>query len=58
VSDKVYEVRSGDTLWTIAVNHYGAVRDPRPLVYAVERHNHLTSTWLTPGQVLLLPPLE
>lgn len=48
-----YRVRAGDTLWSIAVEHYGG--DPRQGVWAISRENGLGGPTLTPGQVLLLP---
>ena len=49
----VYVVRPADTLWSIAVDHYGG--DPRNAVYELERRNHLASTTIRPGQRLILP---
>jgi nucleoid-associated protein YgaU len=48
-----YRVRPGDTLWSIAVRHYGG--DPRQGVWRLERENGLTGAALRPGQVLVLP---
>lgn len=48
-----YRVRPGDTLWTIAVDHYGG--DPRAAVWRLQQVNDLDDGMLTPGQVLRLP---
>jgi LysM repeat protein len=48
-----YRVRAGDTLWSIAVQHYRG--DPRQGVWRLQRENDLTGGALTPGQVLHLP---
>ena len=46
-------VAQGDTVWSIAVSHYGG--DPRPHVDAILRANRLDSPLLRPGQALQLP---
>ena len=48
-----YRVRPGETLWSIAVDHYGG--DPRQAVWRLQRENGLSGGTLTPGQVLRLP---
>jgi len=48
-----YRVRPGETLWSIAVEHYGG--DPRAAVWRLQRANELGDGVLTPGQVLRLP---
>ena len=48
-----YRVEAGDTLWSIAADHYGG--DPRQGVWAIQRENGLGGSTLSPGQVLLLP---
>jgi LysM repeat protein len=48
-----YRVQAGDTLWSIAVEHYDG--DPRQGVWAIQRENGLGGSGLMPGQVLLLP---
>ena len=48
-----YRVAAGDTLWSIAAEHYNG--DPRQGVWAIRRENALGGSTLTPGQVLLLP---
>jgi Tfp pilus assembly protein FimV len=49
-----YVVASGDTLWSIA-SDASPGSDPRPLVAAIERANHLVAPDLTPGQSLIIP---
>jgi nucleoid-associated protein YgaU len=48
-----YQVRGGDTLWSIATARYGG--DPRAAVWKIEHRNHLRDAAITPGQVLILP---
>lgn len=50
---QAYRVEAGDTLWSIASEHYGG--DPRQGVWAIQRENGLGGAGLTPGQVLVLP---
>ena len=54
VSVQAYTVRPGDTLWAIAQRVGERGQDPRPLVDAIVRENHLGPA-LTPGQVLSIP---
>ncbi len=49
----VYVVKPADTLWSIAVSHYGG--DPRAAVWRVQQRNGLSGTLVTPGQRLTLP---
>ena len=51
--ERVYVVRAGDTLWTIAAGHYGG--DPREGVWRLQNRNHLAGTLVQPGQRLRLP---
>ena len=47
-------VRAGDTLWTLASDHYSG--DPREGVYKIQQLNHLRSgETIAPGQRLVLP---
>ena len=46
-------VAPGDTVWSIAANHYAG--DPRQHVEAILAANHLRSPLLTPGQTLQMP---
>ena len=56
--ERSYVVRPGDTLWGVAARSYPHDRDPRPLVYLIERRNGLSSAAVQPGQRLVLPILE
>jgi nucleoid-associated protein YgaU len=56
-SEHRYVVHAGDTLWGIATRAYPGQHDPRRLVFAIERRNHLARADLHPGQVLVLPVL-
>ncbi len=51
--ERAYRVKSGDTLWSIAVASYGG--DPRAGVWKLRERNHLAGTTIAPGQVLRLP---
>jgi LysM domain-containing protein len=51
--ERMYVVRTGDTLWAIAATHYGG--DPREGVWRLQDRNHLAGTLVRPGQRLLLP---
>ena len=48
-----YVVRSGDTLWSIAVEHVAG--DPRAAVAAIRRANGLADSTVRVGQRLLVP---
>ena len=48
-----YVVAPYDTLWSIAVSHYGG--DPRDAVWQIQDRNHLSNSVIRPGQVLRLP---
>jgi nucleoid-associated protein YgaU len=51
-----YVVASGDTLWHIAIRHYGDDVDPRRAVYDLREANGLTAdVVLQPGDALALP---
>ncbi len=52
-----YTVATGDDLWTIAGDEYGADSDRRAAVYAIRTANGLESSVLQPGQTLTLPYL-
>jgi LysM repeat protein len=46
-------VAPGDTVWSIAANHFSG--DPRPHVDEIMARNHLSSPVLVPGESLLVP---
>ena len=48
-----YQVRAGDTLWSIAVERFPG--DPREGVWQLRERNHLASTTIVPGQLLVVP---
>jgi nucleoid-associated protein YgaU len=48
-----YVVQPGDTLWSIADEHYAG--DPREGVWRLEHRNHLASAAIVSGQVIVLP---
>lgn len=50
----VYVVRPGDTLWSIAREHYPDA-DPRAAVYAIRQLNDVDPGRLRPGDVLMMP---
>ena len=47
----VYQVRAGDTLWTIASKLVPA-KDPREIIDVIMKANHLGSPTIIPGQTL------
>jgi nucleoid-associated protein YgaU len=51
--EEPYVVRTGDTLWELAVERYGG--DPREGVWRIREHNELGPGPLRPGTVLYLP---
>lgn len=48
-----YTVKSGDTLWAIAISHYAG--DPRDAIYRIDHRNHLGGSTIVPGERLVLP---
>lgn len=54
-SQRIYTVRSGDTVWGIASRIAGPEADPRPLVDRILRANDLRATSLRAGQTIVLP---
>lgn len=48
-----YRVRPGDTLWSIAAEHYNG--DPRQGIWRLRRENGLAGAALEPGQVIVIP---
>jgi LysM repeat protein len=51
--DRVYTVKPGDTLWSIATSRYGG--DPRSGVWKIEQRNGLGGGTIRAGQRLVLP---
>jgi LysM repeat protein len=49
-----YQVRPGDTLWSIAAERYTGA-DVRERVGEIEQANGLTSPAIVPGEVLKVP---
>jgi len=52
--ERVYVVRAGDTLWSIAERSYGG--DPREGVWRLSKRNHLDGALIRPGERLVVPP--
>ncbi len=50
-----YTVRAGDTLWSIATEHYPSSEDPRVNVEAIREENGLEGSTIRPGTRLDLP---
>jgi nucleoid-associated protein YgaU len=48
-------VRSGDTLWDIATAHTEPGDDVRDTLLDIKRANGLSTSMITPGQVLVIP---
>lgn len=53
VTQRTYVVRAGDTLWSIAAR-LSPGSDPRPVIEAIERANHVEAGDLAPGRRLLI----
>jgi hypothetical protein len=51
--ERLYRVRAGDSLWSIALANYAG--DPREAVWRVQERNGLAGTTINPGQRLVLP---
>jgi LysM repeat protein len=51
--DRVYTVKPGDTLWSIATSRYGG--DPRSGVWKIEQRNGLSGRQLVAGTRIVLP---
>lgn len=53
---KEVTVRSGDSLWSIAVRHHEeAHMDVNDLILAIKKANELNSVVIYPGQTLVIP---
>jgi len=52
---RVYIVRPGDTVWSIAVRIGAPGADPRPLVDRLTALNHVRDAEIVPGERLVLP---
>ena len=50
-----HTVEPGDTLWSIATEHYPPSEDPRAKVEAIRQENHLEGYGIWPGMRLELP---
>ena len=50
-----YTVRAGDTLWSIATEHYPSSEAPRANVEAIREENGLEGSTIRPGAGLDLP---
>ena len=50
-----HTVESGDTLWSIATEHYPPSEDPRAKVEAIRQENRLEGYSIRPGMRLELP---
>lgn len=53
VAQRLYVVRAGDTVWSVAVRLSGS-GDPRPVVDALIRDNHIRDARIWPGERLRL----
>jgi hypothetical protein len=51
--ERRYQVRPGDTLWSIAERTFPG--DPREGVWELRERNKLDSSLIVPGQTLVLP---
>jgi hypothetical protein len=54
VARRIYVVRFGDTLWSIA-RGISPSADPRPIVDAIARSNAVAVGSLVPGQTIVIP---
>ena len=50
-----HTVESGDTLWSIATEHYPPSEDPRAKVEAIRQENRMEGYSIRPGMRLALP---
>lgn len=52
---KKVRVKTGDSLWKIATEHYSTKIDIRKKIYQIRRINKLSSVKLHPGQIIKIP---
>jgi Tfp pilus assembly protein FimV len=52
---RVYLVKAGDTLWSIASRFAGPRKDPRPLVDLLVEQNDIVDARIASGDRLVLP---
>ncbi|MGM0601679.1 MAG: cell division suppressor protein YneA [Bacillota bacterium] len=50
-----YVVKKGDSLWSIAVKHYGNEVDLRKMVYTIKKINNLDNPIISPGEKIIIP---
>ncbi len=50
-----YTVKKGDSLWTIAIKHYGNEADLRKMIYTIKKVNDLDNPIISPGDQIILP---
>ncbi len=53
-----HAVVPGETLWSIAVEHYPSSEDPREMIEGIRQTNGLEGYQIQPGDHLELPPLD
>lgn len=52
---KVITVDTGETLWDIVSEYSNGESDIREKIYHIKRMNHLKTSYLYPGQELIIP---
>jgi nucleoid-associated protein YgaU len=53
---KIYRVHAGDTLWDIVLAHHEYdKKDPREVIWEIEKLNGMRDSVIQPGQRILLP---
>ena len=50
-----YTVKSGDTIWMIAKEHFSDQKDIRKSVYEICKANDIIGENIYPGQILVIP---
>lgn len=48
-------IRSGDTLWDIALKYKPSKYDVRDMVYKIKELNNLNTSYIIPGEILKVP---